>query len=127
MQLRNHPLMLFRGRRNWPPAWIWGGTGMDEQPRGEIGALHDIQIFKVDRRVVLLMALHDTPYVGCLRFDETEKYERIGAILRRQIGRSIKEIGDLDLSALLTTDTPPEVTAAYARSVGVPESQARKR
>lgn len=106
MQLRNHPLMLYRGRRNWPPAWVWSGVGLNERPRGEVGSLHDIQIFKVDNRIVLLMAYRDTPYIGCLRFDEATSYRRIGAILKRQIGRSIKEIGDLDLSALLSATTP---------------------
>lgn len=95
--------MLYRRERNWPPSWIWAGTGVDAQPRGEVGFLHDIQIFKVDPRVVLLMALHDVAYIGCLQFDDAANYQRIGAILRRQIGRRIKDIGDLDLSALLST------------------------
>jgi len=128
MQLRNHPLMLYRGRRNWPPAWIWSGTGFDEQPRGEVGSLHDIQIFRVDHRIVLLMALHDVPYIGCLRFDDAATYQRIGAILRRQIGRSIKEIGDLDLSALLSTATMPAVAAASgARRNALPEAPLSRR
>ena len=128
MQLRNHPLMLYRGRRNWPPAWTWSGIGLNERPRGEVGSLHDIQIFKVDNRIVLLMAHNDVPYIGCLRFDDAGSYRRIGAILRRQVGRPIKEIGDLDLSALLSTDATPDVALPEAtlsrRFRG--ESQARK-
>jgi hypothetical protein len=126
MQLRNHPLMLYRGRHNWPPAWVWSGTGRDQQPRGEVGSLHDIQIFKVDHRVVLLMACDDVPYIGCLRFDDAAASRRVGAILKRQIGRSIKEIGDLDLSALLSA-APPEIAAPFApRRAAVAEDQARK-
>ena len=114
MKLRNHPLMLYRGRCNWPPAWTWSGIGLNERPRGEVGHLHDIQIFKVDNRIVLLMADNDVPYIGCLRFDDAGSYKRIGAILRRQIGRSIKEIGDLDLSALLSTHATPDVSLPEA-------------
>jgi|GEM_PF-1094815 len=114
MQLRNHRLMLHRGRRNWPPAWIWTGIGYNEQPRGEVGSLYDVQIFKVDNRVVLLMVLHDVAYIGCLRFDDAAAYQRIGAILRAQIGRPIKAIGGLDLSALLST-TPGVAVASVTR------------
>jgi hypothetical protein len=120
MQLRNHPMMFHRGRRNWPPAWVWTGTGLDEQPRdehpsGEVGRLHDIQIFKADSRLVLVMAYQNAPYIGCLRFDDAATSQRIGAILRRQLGRSIKQIGDLDLSALLSTATTPGVAATPSR------------
>ncbi|HTM10574.1 MAG TPA: hypothetical protein VL754_19465 [Verrucomicrobiae bacterium] len=127
--------MFFRGRRNWPPAWIWSGVGYNERPRGEVGSLHDIQIFKVDNRVVLLMALHDVAYIGCLRFDDAASYQRIGAILRAQIGRPIKEIGDLELSAWLSPATPgiaaetTRRTAQRQRPLGRPlhgEPQARK-
>ncbi|HKA34621.1 MAG TPA: hypothetical protein VKH64_15500 [Candidatus Binatia bacterium] len=127
MQLRNHPVMLYRGRRNWPPAWMWSGTGVDERPRGEVGLLHDIQVFKVDNRIVLLMAYRDTPYIGCLRFDDAASYRRIGAILKRQIGRSITEIGDLDLSALLSATTPGVASAPDARFDSLPEAPLSRR
>ena len=127
MRLRNHPLMLYRGRRNWPPAWIWSGIGFDAQPCGEVGSLHDIQIFRVDNRIVLLMAHRGVYYVGCLRFDDGASYQRIGAILRRQIGRSIKEIGDLDLSALLAADAAPGVAAAYRVRRALPEAPLGRR
>jgi len=125
MQLRNHPLMRYRGRRNWPPVWVWTGTGLDERASGEVGSLHDIQIFKVDSRVVLLMAYRDVPYAGCLRFDDAASYQRIGAILRRHIGGSVKEIGELDLSALLSEAPVPDPAACGARR-GVADIQARK-
>jgi hypothetical protein len=126
MQLRNHPLMLYRGRRNWPPAWVWTGAGLDEHPRGEVGSLHDIQIFKVDHRVVLLMAWDDVPYIGCLRFDDPAASRQIGAILKRQIGRSIKEIGDLDLTALLAAATPEIAAPLAALRAAAAQAQARK-
>lgn len=115
MRLRNHPLMFYKDRRNWPPVWIWSGTVSDEQPRGEVGSLHDIQILRVDHRIVLLMAYRGDHYIGCLRFDDAEAYQRIGAILKRQIGRSIKQIGDLDLSALPSVAVTPDVAAYGAR------------
>jgi hypothetical protein len=97
------------------------GIGYNEQPRGEVGSLYDVQIFKVDNRVVLLMVLHDVAYIGCLRFDDAAAYQRIGAILRAQIGRPIKAIGGLDLSALLST-TPGVAAASVTRRAALPEA-----
>lgn len=123
--------MSHKGRRNWPPAWVWTGTGLDEQPRdehpsGEVGRLHDIQIFKADSRLVLLMAYQNAPYIGCLRFDDAATSQRIGAILRRQLGRSIKQIGDLDLSVLLST-TAPEIAAASGTRRAIAEAPLSRR
>ena len=38
MLLRDHPLMMYRRRPNWPPVWLCT-DGYDQQPQGEVGTL----------------------------------------------------------------------------------------
>ena len=48
------------------------------------------------------MIAHDgVGYIGALLFDEGLFCQQMGKILETYIGRTIKEIGDLDLSHLL--------------------------
>ena len=39
MQLRDHPLMTYRGNRSWPPAWLWTAGYETTHPQGEVGIL----------------------------------------------------------------------------------------
>jgi hypothetical protein len=36
MLLRDHPLMMYRRRPNWPPVWFCT-DGYDQHPQGEVG------------------------------------------------------------------------------------------
>jgi hypothetical protein len=42
MLLRDHPLMSYRGVRNWPSTWLWVGGEVNERPRGEVGIVTHI-------------------------------------------------------------------------------------
>ena len=44
MLLRDHPLMSYRGRRNWPPRWLPGKDIGGEELSGEIGALVEVVV-----------------------------------------------------------------------------------
>lgn len=90
---------------------MWTGSGDNKSPRGEIGTLKEVHISitdpeKSDRpkphnRIYLFMEYRDGAYVGCLLFDDAAFCREMGKILSEQCGRTLKEIGAIDLSHLL--------------------------
>src|SRR5262245_30235007 len=42
MLLRDHPLMMFRGSRSWPPDRLWRSGYDDTHPQGEVGILKSV-------------------------------------------------------------------------------------
>ena len=102
MELRNHPLVTYRNLPSWPPTWVWIGRNSDKQPKGEIGTLTRV---KADRsslihRCFLWMEYEDSAYLGCLLLSDGAFCEQLLKLLQENIGRSIGEIGSLDLSYL---------------------------
>lgn len=109
--MREHPLMSYKGQRNWPPAWMWIGKGRNKHPRGEVGVLKSVKICIADpnrpdsampyNRLYLTMDYLGARYMGCVLFDDAATCRHIGEILSKQRGRRIQTIGALDLSCLL--------------------------
>lgn len=98
MQLRDHPLMSYRGIRNWPPKW--GITQGDNKPlAGEVGVLEYLQ--KAHGKLTIVIKLDGHKYTATLMFDDATFCEQIYKLLQQNIGRRIEEIGDLDLSHTL--------------------------
>jgi hypothetical protein len=102
MQLREHPLMNYRGLNNWPPAWTWRGGGDNGHPKGEVGILRDVLLSNVqpNSRVFLIMQHEDQEYIGCLLFSDEAVCAQMYDVLKGQCGRTFEEIGSLDLSHL---------------------------
>jgi hypothetical protein len=96
--LRRHPRMIWQGQPNWPPVWNGPHGPNNPLPLGEVGILT-----RVETRVsggmaphcVLVMRWKDQDYFGSLLFDDSTFFERIVGMLRRHIGLSIAEIGNL--------------------------------
>ena len=107
MPLRACPLMSYRGTRNWPPTWskTSGGSlaGPLETQRGEIGILKQVSLSKIEpyNKCYLLIEFRRMMYVGTLLFDDATFCRQLCEFLQNHIGKSIEEIGDLDLSHLL--------------------------
>ena len=100
MQLRDHPLMSFGGKPNWPPLWV--ASTDSTTLAGEIGILkHVISDITSDHRCFLMMEHDGKGYVGILKFHDAAFCSLVCALFNRYIGRSIKEIGDLDTSSTL--------------------------
>jgi len=109
--VRKHPLMAYRGQKNWPPVWLWTGRGENKHPHGEVGVLKEVHIVVADPlapanprpyyRVYLFMDYRKSSYVGCLLFDDASACRQIGEILKNNCGKSLEEIGAIDLSQLL--------------------------
>ena len=104
MQLRDHPLMSYRAtRRSWPPTWTQSvALNRVRTLRGEIGVLkHVIKPDAVPNKCFLVIEHAGERWVGCLLIEESVFCEQIYDLLRTQLGRSIKEIGDIDLDFTL--------------------------
>jgi hypothetical protein len=103
MQLRNHPLMTRKsGLKTWPPNWTTTHRNRDEKPIGEVGTLEDVMMSDlIPNKVFMWILWEDVRYMGFLSFDDVTFCSQIGTLLKANIGRSLKEIGDLDLSHTL--------------------------
>ena len=102
MLLRDHPLMTYRDVRNWPPAWIWTHGKERVSLRGEIGTLIEVRRSAITTNSLFLEMRHqESEYLGCLLFSDPAFCRQMNTILRRQLGRSIAEIGSLDISHTL--------------------------
>jgi hypothetical protein len=100
MQLRDHPLMRYGVLPNWPPVW--------SQPRGrtlpasEIGTLRYVWANpRLPTKFFLVIDHEGAKYVGCLVFDNAVFANPVRQLIQLSIGRTIKEIGDLDLAHTL--------------------------
>jgi hypothetical protein len=102
MKLREHPLMVCGGIRNWPPIWLWIGGENNERPRGEVGVLIRVEPSVVELKKLFLTIQHnDSEYVGCLSFDDAAFCREIYNLLKGLYRHSILEIGELDISHTL--------------------------
>ena len=100
MELRKHPRMTYRGSPNWPPDWK-GNYGPDNPlPCGEAGNLIRVEpasdILAMPRCFVV-MQWNQQEYVGCLSFDDEGFLRQIVDLFGSCTGRSIAEIGSLDI------------------------------
>jgi len=91
--------MNYRTVKNWPP--IWTNSGKTDEI-GEIGILRQVNgDSQLCSRCFLVIEHEGQRYVGALLFSDVMFCSSIREILKNYIGRSIKEIGDLDLSHTL--------------------------
>ncbi|HEY2989648.1 MAG TPA: hypothetical protein VGL11_18145 [Candidatus Binatia bacterium] len=106
MELRNHPLMAYRGLRNWPPAWVSGEKNR-KRPSGELGTLVEVASSKIepDARCFITIEHEGTSYIGCLEFDDGPFCQRISKLLQRYRRYPIEYIGGIDLR--YTLEHPP--------------------
>jgi hypothetical protein len=102
MKLRDHPLMIRKsGVMSWPPEWTPVGR-VGGSIRGELGTLDDVSMNKlIPNKVFLAMEHLAERYITVLAFDDDPFANQLYRLLLNNIGRSIKDIGDLDLSHTL--------------------------
>lgn len=102
MELRHHPLMSCNGRRSWPPVWTWIGGKQDEYVHGEVGVLREVRVHHAQWTKCFLVIDHDDRlYMGCILISDEAFARQLYRVLERCRGKTIKEIGGLDLSATL--------------------------
>ena len=101
MQLRDHPLMCHHGKPNWPPIW---STPRHETtvPKGEVGTLELSLTHELfHSRIYLVMQFEGRRYMASVTFDDEAFCRQIQSVLQQHLGRSIKEIGDLEVDDTL--------------------------
>jgi hypothetical protein len=103
MELRDHPLMSYRGLESWPPTWIWINGPERKSVRGEIGILREVRESNVSasNRFFLVIQDGENEYMGCLMVEEESFCDQMIQLLKTQCGRSIAAIGSLDISHTL--------------------------
>ena len=101
MNLRDHPLMRSHGVQSWPPVWV-GKYGAAERT-GEIGKLTYVgsNPRRIPRAIFLHITHGSTPYCGSLLIEDPAFRLAMYELFQNHIGRTIQEIGDLDLAHLL--------------------------
>lgn len=100
MKLREHPLMRYRGVSNWPPVWTpsSGGAVLSSSLKGEIGTLKELDCESITSKSCNLMIEYDNQdYIATLLFDDGMFCWLTCVELKKHIGKSLKEIGNLDL------------------------------
>jgi hypothetical protein len=100
MLLRDHPLMTYQNSRSWPPVWFYRGGFDNTHPRGEVGILKNVFVSSVhpSTRCYLIMEHAGGEYMGDLSISDVAFCVQIYAMLLRHCGKTIQEIGDIDIS-----------------------------
>jgi len=103
MQLRDHPLMVRKsGFKTWPPLWTTTHHDQNDKPTGEIGTLEQVIVHELlDNKIFLFILFQGFRYMGFMSFDDLAFCSQIHILLKANIGRPLKEIGDVDLSFTL--------------------------
>jgi hypothetical protein len=103
MELRDCPFIFHGSIGNWPPVWVRKGEHANETLRGEIGILKEVRasILKPYQRCFLIMEHDGAEYVGCLLFRDRAYCKSIYAMLLRQHGRPMRDIGGTDVSPVI--------------------------
>ena len=101
MQLREHPLIHSGSEWNWPP--VWTQLAKDGNIlHGEIGILKKVvPKSALDHKCYLVIEYENKRYIGSLIFDDVMFCRLLYSVLHNHIGKSIREIGDVDLSYTL--------------------------
>jgi len=103
VKLRNHPIFAIHHFGSWwPPAWACCNDQDSETLHGEIGVLTEtIYQDAFPRRLFMRMEHEGVRYIGALIVDDARLCEQLYEYLQKHLGRTIKEIGDLDIDFLL--------------------------
>jgi hypothetical protein len=99
MKLREHPLISL----GWPPAWWWRTGGENKHPRGEVGTLREVRPYSIQPadRFYLIMENEGAEYLGVLLVEDYTFCQQVFELLLEHCGRTIREIGDIDVSDTL--------------------------
>jgi hypothetical protein len=102
MELRHHPLMNCGSIKNWPPAWAQAMKDGGKTAEGEIGILkYALTDRRISNKCFLVIEHGNERYNATLSFTDAKFFLLVTHVLKNHVGRTIKEIGDLDLSSSL--------------------------
>jgi hypothetical protein len=98
VKLRNHPLVRHPDGENWPPVWTRKTIDGVKAVTGEVGVLIYLYAASGSDKCYLVVEDGNEHYTGTLFFGDVKLCRQVADLLRQHIGRSIREIGDLDVS-----------------------------
>src|SRR5262245_38747046 len=100
MLLRDHPLMIYKGVRSWPPVWVWRGGNANTNPKGEVGILRDVALSRDPPKCTcfLIMEHLGADYIGALLMNDRNFCRLVFDVLLQNRFRPLHEIGAIDLS-----------------------------
>lgn len=102
VQLRSHPGLFLGGNPSWPPVWANANRHLPSTAWGELGVL--LKAYTTDKlsKTCYLVMVHESEtYVGALILENAALCQRLCSVFQRNIGRTISEIGSLDLAYTL--------------------------
>jgi hypothetical protein len=100
--LRDHPIMSYRGVPNWPSVWTQTRSDGIKKLSGEVGVLIYVHAPCPDSHKCYLVTEYENEnYLGTLLFDDATVCSEITALLRQNLRKPIREIGELDVSFTL--------------------------
>src|SRR5262245_2744978 len=100
MLLRDHPLMVYRRVRSWPPVWTWTDGVENDRPRSEVGILRTVDPSNIQPadRCFLHIDHEGSSYIGCLMVEDQAFCDQVVQLLQGCCNRPIAEIGSIELS-----------------------------
>jgi hypothetical protein len=98
IKLRDHPLIRHSGGLNWPPVWMQRKIDGFKAMTGEDGVLIYVHAASGLDRCDLVIEYENENYTGTLLFNEAKFCHQVADLLRQHIGKSLKNIGDLEVS-----------------------------
>jgi hypothetical protein len=98
VKLRDYPLMTHGGAPNWPPLWMQSRIDGVKAVNGEVGVLIYVHAVVDLYKCYLVIEDENENYTGTLLFDNARLCGQVADLLQQHLGRSLKEIGDLDVS-----------------------------
>jgi hypothetical protein len=118
-RLRHHPLLNYRSVKNWPPVWAGAIEGTVKTVKGEVGVLKEV--YYESNKCFLIIDYQSQSYTGCINSPNKSFCTQLTHLLRQHIGRSIEEIGDLQVSftfSQLSKRTSRAVTRRREQGIG---------
>jgi len=99
MKLRDHPLMSYRGLRNWPLVWVAKDLKSTQRLSGEVGVLKDVRMYDLSfKRIFLTIEYDKQLYIGCLFLDNFGFCQTVYNKLKNCVGWTIEEIAEMDMA-----------------------------
>jgi len=90
------------GVPNWPPIWTQARKEGNKRVVGEVGVLRYVHANnKISHKCYLVIEYDREHYVGSLIFEDVTFCWQISSLLQEHVGRTIREIGDLEVSGSL--------------------------
>jgi hypothetical protein len=112
-RLRRHPLLNYLRVKNWPPVWTRGSEGILKTVKGEVGVLKEV--YYESNKCFLVIDYQSESYTGCINSPTKSFCTQLTHFLREHIGRSIEEIGDLEVSFSFSQLSDLSKTKTYKR------------